>query len=122
MIESPLSNTPTQRVIARLRSEGWVDCPNVGFPALSQHPLPNLRQFVVERLRHEGAWMWETDLKLATLIFAIPSHEFQFHPHLKGVLEQLEAEQVIKIQEWVKPSLRRHQFEPIILLKALNVA
>jgi hypothetical protein len=121
MIESLASTTPTERVVARLASEGWVNCPNLGFPALCQQSPLKLREFVLKRLQQAGNRMWEADLQLSVLIFSIPAHEFQIHPHLKAMLQQLEAERVIEIYEQENPTLERRKTAREILLKAINV-
>lgn len=112
----------TTRVARRLQSEGWVQCPGLGFAALCQNQLGDLRTFVLERLQQEDNWLWEVDLQLATLIFSISAHEFQFHPHLETVLKQLENQRIIEIQAFKRPAGQRQQPERAIFLKAANVA
>ncbi len=98
MVHSSTQLTPTQRVVARLRAEGWLDCPDLGFPALVPCPMSELRSFILTQLQATGGWMELTELQLQTLIFSIPAHEFQFHPGLKSLLAQLEAEGFISRQ------------------------
>ncbi|PSB07753.1 hypothetical protein C7B76_27545 [filamentous cyanobacterium CCP2] len=95
----PLHFTSTDRVIARLRSEGWVDCLSAGFPALSQQPLPDLQQFVLIQLYLREGRISKTDLEMNTLIFSIPAHEFQVHPRLRSALSQLKTKRLIEIQK-----------------------
>ncbi|MBD3885210.1 hypothetical protein IFO70_26125 [Phormidium tenue FACHB-886] len=122
MLQFSIPATPTERVVARLASEGWVKCPGLGFEALCQHHLPDLRAFVLEQLQHQDNWLCEVDLQLATLVFSVAADEFQFHPHLEAVLRQLESERVIEIQEFEKTTRRQEKPERIILLKAAYVA
>jgi hypothetical protein len=91
-----VETTPTQRVVARLYAEGWFDCPNLGFPALSQYPIADITTFILMQLRTAGGQMRYIDLQLATLIFAIPAHEFQFHPYLQLALNQLVADGLVR--------------------------
>ena len=121
MYQSTISTTSTERVVARLTSEGWIECPDLGFPALCQHALPDLRSFVLDQLQQNDNWGWEVDLQLATLVFSMPAHEFQFHPHFKWVLKQLEAERVIEIREFEQRSGSRVKTERAILLNTVNV-
>lgn len=122
MLQSSAPTTPTERVVARLESEGWVKCPGLDFEALCQHHLPDLRVFILERLQQEDNCLWEADLQLATLVFSIPAHEFQVHPHLKVILKQLERQGIIEIQEFEKPTRYCEKPERAILLKVANVA
>jgi hypothetical protein len=122
MLQSTIPTTSTERVVARLTSEGWIDCPGLGFPALCQHALPDLRSFVLDQLQQNDNWGWEVDLQLTTLVFSIPEHEFQFHPYLDRVLKQLKEERVIEIQEFEKRNGSRVRMERAILLKTVNVA
>ncbi len=122
MLQSTIPTTSTERVVARLTSEGWIDCPDLGFPALCQHTLPDLRSFVLDQLQQNDNWAWEVDLQLATLVFSMPAHEFQFHPHLNRVLKQLEADRVIEVQEFEKRSESWVKTERAILLKTVNIA
>jgi hypothetical protein len=105
-----------------LTSEGWIECPDLGFPALCQHALPDLRSFVLDQLQQNDNWGWEVDLQLATLVFSMPAHEFQFHPHFNRVLKQLEAERVIEVQEFEQRNGCLVKTERAILLKTANVA
>jgi hypothetical protein len=116
MLQNVIQTTATERLVARLRSEGWVDCSHLGFLALSQYPLLDLRTFVLNQLQRQNAWMWKVDLQLATLIFSVPAHEFQFHPHLQSLLKQLQIEGVIQIQERNKPTSRGLKPELAIML------
>lgn len=116
MLQRSVLNSPTRRVVSRLYTEGWVDCPGLDYPALSQYSITDLRQFVLQQLQHLGGWMWLEELRLSTLIFAIPSHEFQFHPHLSATLEQLEAEGLVQLSRLSNPGNRRHQMQVAIVL------
>lgn len=119
-MQNPTSTAPTERLVARLASEGWVECPNLGFPALCQRPSLNLHRLVLEQLIQAGNRLWEVDLQLSALVFAIADHEFQVHPHLPAVLKQLESEHVIEIREQEKPTLRGLKTEREIVLKVLK--
>lgn len=122
MIETFTLPTATQRVVARLRSEGWVDCLELDFPALIQHPIPDLPAFILSQIKASGGWMWKEDLQLSALIFSIPAHEFQFHPHLRSALKRLEAEGLIEHQKLCKPSLRGEKLETAVFLRPSQVA
>jgi len=117
MLKAPVQMSATQRVVARLFSEEWVNCPNLGFLALCPYPLLNLRQFVLHQLQTQGDWMWVEDLQLAALIFSVPDHEFQIHPHLNAVLKQLELEQAIAIQCLEQTIPLEQTAKPIIFLR-----
>ncbi len=106
-MQSPVQTTPTQRVVERLFSEGWVECHGLGFAALSQSTISDLRSFILAQLHHANGWMWKVDLQLSTLIFSLPAHEFQFHPHLRTTLSQLQAEGLIEFQEVGEPYGKR---------------
>ncbi|MBD1848984.1 hypothetical protein H6F87_02980 [Cyanobacteria bacterium FACHB-502] len=123
MQQSSLVSTPAQRVVARLRSEGWVGCPGLGFPALWQHSdRTNLRSAVMQQLQQAGQWMWERDLQVAMLVFSIPAHEFQIHPHLKDVLNQLEVEGIIEIRASQLVNGQNCEMGRAVLLKAIDAA
>lgn len=92
------ANTPTARVYTRLQADGWVECLNLDFPALQPSYLSDMRQFVLTQLCNTGGWMWESDLNLKALIFSIPSHQFEIHPHLLTTLQQLALEGTIEIK------------------------
>lgn len=108
--------TPKQRLINRLYSEGWVDCPGLGFPALSQFPTHDLRTFILGQLKNEGGWTRKVDLELAALIFSIPAHEFQVHPQLQFELKRLEAEGLITTQALKSSSEHRAKSDIAIVL------
>ncbi|MBD1852975.1 hypothetical protein H6F87_23815 [Cyanobacteria bacterium FACHB-502] len=123
MQQSSLVSSPAQRVVARLRSEGWVDCLGFGFPALWQHPArTGLRSVVLQQLQQAGQWMWERDLQVVMLVFSIPAHEFQIHPYLKEVLKQLEGEGIIEIGAIEALSEQGSKTERAVLLKAIEAA
>jgi hypothetical protein len=111
-----VETTPTQRVIARLYAEGWVDCPNLEFPALSQHPIVDINTFILTQLQMAGGQMRYIDLRLATLIFAIPAHEFQFHPHLQPALNQLVVDGLIENPSPYCPTLGQWEDKTAIAL------
>ncbi len=117
MQQKPRQTTPTQRVVTRLSSEGWVDCQDIGLPALSQHPLSDLRAFILNQLQQSGGWMRQIDLQLAALIFSIPAHEFQFHPRLRFMLKRLEAEGLIEVRPLGKAARPGRKPEMAIVLK-----
>jgi hypothetical protein len=121
MLQTSIHTTPAERVMARLVAEGWVDCSDLGFPALCQYALPDLQEFVLERLR-KNRRQREIDLQLATLVFSIPAHEFQFHPRLKAVLSQLEAQGMIEIHQAELPNGKPAKFNRRIVLKTTQVA
>lgn len=114
--------TPTQRVVTRLASEGWVDCQDLGLPALSQYPISDLRTFILTQLQQSGGWMRKIDLQLAALIFSIPAHEFQFHPQLRFVLKRLEAEDVVEVRPLDGATSPGRKPEMAIVLKTQSVA
>lgn len=116
MADNTAHTTPTQRVIARLYSQGWVDCPDLKFPALRQSPIPELREFILAQLDATGGCMDKVDLQLAALIFSIPAHEFQVHPHLHFTLQQLTEEGLIEIRHLKKPTARGYKTETTIAL------
>ena len=118
MISTPINLTSTDRVILRLRSEGWVDCPGLDFPALSQPPVCDLSKFVLTQL-HDLGWLWQKELQLKSLIFSIPTHEFQVHPHLRQVLAQLEASGLIVLQRIGQPGQSKNKAETAIMLSSL---
>ncbi len=123
MQQSSLVSSPARRVVARLRSEGWVDCPGLGFPALWQYSdRTNLRSVVVQQLQQVGQWMWERDLQVAMLVFSIPAHEFQIHPYLKEVLKQLEREGIIEIGAIEPAGGQKRQTGRAVLLRAIDAA
>jgi len=97
MIQIQTQSQSTQKVVERLQAEGWVKCPGLGFEALAQHPLSDLQAFVLEELQGSGGRMGLADLQLAALIFSVPTHQYEVHPHLSVVLKQLEAAGVIEI-------------------------
>lgn len=111
---------PTDRVVSRLRAEGWVNCLDLEVPALSATPILNLREFVLAQLRAAQGQLWEVDLQLNTLIFSIPAHEFQVHPQLQSVLRQLEAEQLIAVQQLNRPGRLKGRRESVITLRQPN--
>lgn len=116
---TPSSTTPTERVVARLVSEGWVRCSGLEFPALCQASLlPCLRTFVLHQLQQTGNRMWETDLQLEVLVFSIPAHEFQVHPHLEHTLQNLQQEELIELREVETRSPKRPRKERFVSLKA----
>lgn len=84
--------TATERVVARLYAEGWVDCPNIGSPALSEQSIVDMRAFILNQLQQASEWMGKDELALTTLIFSVLDHEFRVHPQFEGVLEQLESD------------------------------
>ncbi|HEY9624402.1 MAG TPA: hypothetical protein V6C78_28865 [Crinalium sp.] len=109
--------TPTARVTARLQAEGWVECSNLGFPALSQTSLSNLHHFILSQLRNAGGRMWEQDLKLNALVFSISTHQFEVHPQLPTVLHQMAAEGLIDIRPESTEAVGRHKPDVAIILK-----
>lgn len=113
---SLLPTTPTQKVVSRLRSEGWIDCPGLEVPALSQYPLSDLRSFVQIQLHRSCGWMWQDDLHLSALIFSVPNHRFEVHPKLPSTLQELESEGVIAFQQ-AKPPVPTSKTAIAILLK-----
>lgn len=123
MKQSFLVSSPAQRVVARLRSEGWVDCPDLGFPALWQHSArEDLRSAVVQQLQQAGQWMRERDLQVAMLVFSISAHEFQIHPHLKEVLKQLEVEGIIEIGAIEPVGGQERKCGHAVLLRVIDAA
>jgi len=115
-----LHTTATQRVIARLYSEGWEDCPELKFPALRQHSLPELRGFILAQLEDAGGWMDKVDLELAALIFSIPGHKFEVHPHLHLTLNRLKEEGLIEFQRAQKLSPTGYKTKTTIALTSAH--
>lgn len=111
-----LHTTATQRVIARLYSEGWVECPELEFPALKERSLAELRGFILAQLDAAGGCMDKVDLELATLIFSISGHKFQVHPHLHLTLKRLKEEGLIEFQRAQKLSAAGNKTETTIAL------
>jgi hypothetical protein len=114
-----IPTTPTQKVVSRLRSEGWVDCPGLGIPALSQCQLSDLRSFVQIQLHRSCGWMWQDDLHLSALIFSVPDHRFEVHPKLPSTLQELELDGVITFQR-AKPPVLKNKTVIAVLLKNAN--
>jgi MinD-like ATPase involved in chromosome partitioning or flagellar assembly len=92
--------------VERLQAEGWVECSGLGFPALAQQSLTDLTTFVLEQLQENGGSIGLADLQLATLIFSVPIHQYEVHPHLPSVLKQLEAAEAIEISKPRSPAAR----------------
>lgn len=122
MLQIKIPRTPTERVVARLESEGWVKCTDLGFAALCQQPTTDLYTFVLNQLQQADTWLWESDLQLATLIFSIPDHEFQVHPHLKAVLQHLESQGMIEVQKFKTFTRQGEKPERVMLRQAACVA
>lgn len=116
------ANTPTARVVARLQADGWVECLNLDFPALQPPYLSDLNKFVLTQLHTTDGWMWEHDLKLKALVFSIPSHQFELHPHLPKTLNQLTLEKVIEIKQGVIRSDQKRNADIALVLSRANVA
>jgi len=119
MIQIP---TPpgTQKVVQRLQGEGWVECPGLEFPALAQQPLSDLQAFVLEQLRSRGGRMVLMDLRWATLIFSVPKHQYEVHPHLPWALKRLEVEGVIEISKPGSSMARAMQSQEMVQLRAVR--
>ncbi len=115
-----LHTTATQRVTARLYAEGWVDCPELKFPALRQHSLTGLRGFILAQLEDAGGWMDKVDLELAALIFSIPGHKFQVHPYLHLALNRLSEEGLIEFQHAQKLSVTGYKTKTTIALTSAH--
>lgn len=115
MPHDTLIPTMTQEVMARLYSEGWVDCPDLRFPALSQVPLSSLREHILAQLQHHEGWMWKQDLEMSILVFSIRDHEFQVHPRLQAILHQLQQDGWIE-QKLMPQTRQRGQRNAIALI------
>lgn len=114
--------TSTSRVIARLQAEGWVECPRLGFPALGQNPMANMKAFILVQLQNAGGWMSQRDLKLSALIFSVPAHQFEVHPHLQSMLRHLEAEGTIQIRSLHRQTEERTETDAVVRLVRANLS
>lgn len=113
----------TQRVIARLQAEGWVECFDLGFPALSQHAIADIREFILAQLQNAGGWMWLSDLQLSALVFSILTHQFEVHPQMRFMLKRLETERSVEIKQHIACSQRSARSDMAVFLNvAPNVA
>lgn len=121
MIQTQTQFQSTQKVVERLQAEGWVKCPDLGFPALAQQLIANLRAFVLDQLRRHGGSLQLVDLQLAALIFSVPTHQYEVHPHLPGVLQQLEAEGEIVFGTLSKPAAQSSGAEITVALRTANI-
>jgi len=106
------------KVVERLQAEGWVECPGLGFPALAQHPLSDLRALVLEQLHRSGGQMELVDLQLAVLIFSVPTHRYEIHPQLPWLLQRLKAEGVIEITKARSAGASAAQGKGMVQLRA----
>lgn len=120
MLQTQTQSSSTQKVIQRLQAEGWVECPGLGFPALAPQPLSDLRAFVLEQLQESGGRMGLTDLQLGSLIFSVPTHQFEVHPQLPWVLKRLEAEGVVERYKPRSAGASATQREDMVQLRAVR--
>lgn len=58
------------------------------------------------------------DLQLAALIFSVPIHQYEVHPHLSVLLKQLEAEGEIALSRQQEQVARTAQAEVKVRLQA----
>jgi hypothetical protein len=118
MFQTPAHSQSTQKVMKRLQAEGWVECPGLGFPALAQHLISDLRAFVLDQLHKSGGRIGLADLQLAVLIFSVPTHQYEVHPHLPLMLKRLEAEGMLEISKPGSLVARATQSEGMVQLRA----
>lgn len=95
--------------------------PGVGVSdALTQQPLSDLQAFVLEQLQGSRGQMELTDLQLAVLVFSVPTHQFEVHPHLPFVLKRLEAEGVVERYKPRSTGASATQSKEMVQLRAVQ--
>lgn len=116
MVQQAVSASPTQRVVARLRTEGWVDCPRLKYQALGPPQLADIRTYILKRLQQMGSWLWYTDLQQTALIFSVRGHYFEVHPHFYPTLNQLVEEGLVEVRLHAESSTQGVKLEQAVFL------
>lgn len=62
------------------------------------------------------------DLRLAALIFSVPTHQYEIHPHLPWVLKRLEVEGAISVVTLSTPVAQLSRAEAMVMLRTASTS